>query len=102
MIERTEKAEAEVERLAKSVGAFSSARDTAKKGWQSLKERLADPWDLEGNAAATAWKARVTAVEKWAEDEYGDTTDFPTGLVMALFGSVAAELHEVGASDDGS
>lgn len=61
---------------------------------QAAERKLADPWDLEGNAAATAWKARVDAVQKWAEQEYGDASEFPTGLVFALFGSVAAELHE--------
>lgn len=69
---------------------------------QKVEEKLRDPWGLEGNAAAQAWKKRVDAVQAWAEQEYGDASEFPTGLVFALFGSVAAELHEVGASDDGS
>jgi hypothetical protein len=32
---------AEVERLTRSVGAFSSARDAAKKGWQDAKDKVA-------------------------------------------------------------
>lgn len=66
---------------------------------RAAEAKLSDPWSVEGNAAAASWKARVDAVEKWAADEFGDTTEFPTGLVFALFGSVAAELHEVGSTD---
>lgn len=80
-----------------NINAFPDAQAiaTAPEDIAFLLAKLADPWDLEGNAAATAWKARVDAVQKWAEQEYGDASAFPTGLVFALFGSVAAELHEV-------
>lgn len=36
-----EKHRAEVERLTKSVGAFSAARDAAKRGWQEAKDKVA-------------------------------------------------------------
>lgn len=73
----------------------TSALQAECEGRHAAEARLADPWDLEGNAAAMAWKKRVDAVQAWAEQEYGDASAFPTGLVFALFGSVAAELHEV-------
>ena len=47
-----EKHRAEVERLTKSVGAFSAARDAAKKGWQESNDKVA-----RVQALAEEWEA---------------------------------------------
>ena len=75
----------EVERLTKSVGAFSAARDAAKKGWQEANDKVARvealAEDLDKKSTA-AYESRYT--EDWAYHEgRGDAYEESERLIRA-------------------
>jgi chromosome segregation ATPase len=58
---------AEVERLTNSVGAFSSARDAAKRGWQEANDRVEDLQRQLAEAVGQAEAAKQATREIMAE-----------------------------------